>query len=913
MQLLAYLNLSTGKLSSTLGGTSISLPQFIQGDSMRIGLRLSEQIEGSSFEAPRIVESIRASIGFIDLRPTSGNFVLRVGDGPYVASTNETDLIAHSAIPSVIKSALAEIGLPDAKVTSLEGSWLISNGGDPIELSGASASTPSTEMQPLSFVRIREIVRDGKYSYEVRLVQSPLASTSSFVPLVPPQPSVSRIQAGGEEATTVWPEIQALKINPTFRGTYQLRRGFKKTGELSVSDGPDEIAEALKLIADDLGTFTVTNPVENIAHITFEGAMAGIAQDLIEVEVFSAPEGDPTFTLNLNTIEVASALRLSDTIKPFLEIELTVQDENDPDVLLTYTSQRVPITLVRDLNWQGLEVAANIDWLRPPYGQSYVPFTMDQIITGTQNYTTPFGDASSFSFVITHNLATLSLLPPAIRDNSTGAYLVAGTDYRITAATTNTITVLTLDSDAWGLNALQIVVGAAGPTAAFQTHTHTIAQIDGLSIVLDDLGSRVEALEDLLPDSSPSIADSATTGPVASWKLPEMIRVFPTRTATTEKEVVSIDPEKLPRSGGLLPAVYTIAAPLTANTLPSSPVAGQIYQFNGSGFLTIPGYLGRKSSNLYPGGNYTWDGRGFYPVSKIVGFDNIAEIVMATAAGEITLAGNGTITVSGTNLTTTVVSFAVLLADTEFEWADKARTALAANSYLAERFFVTGDGYDFGLIEKVSLVRLSNVNIAYTNGTCTGMTPDATSERISASAAGSGDDVYYPTDFDMELFRIHVGEKQLRLGKGLALDFSLIAAVFRSNVSVQWGVVIDIGIPSKQGTISDNLLAVTFLPPSLDHTFILTEVPSAHSFGLRVIRKMVEAVDTLVVNKVLYGQSETTATEISSKNFVIRGRLARFDTANNMTDPRGLVAIQGFAATLDDTESVNTFGEATIN
>ena len=141
---------------------------------------------------------------------------------------------------------------------------------------------------------------------------------------------MSEVQAGGSSATTIWPEIQALKILPTFKGTYQIRRGFKKTRELSVDDGPEEIQDALSVLADDEGSFSVSNPATNIAHITFNGSMAGIDQELLEVAVFSAPPGDPTVTLDLNTAEIAAALRGAAEIKPDLEIEITVRDENDP-------------------------------------------------------------------------------------------------------------------------------------------------------------------------------------------------------------------------------------------------------------------------------------------------------------------------------------------------------------------------------------------------------------------------------------------------------------------------------------------------------------------------------------------------------------------------------------------------------
>jgi hypothetical protein len=174
------------------------------------------------------------------------------------------------------------------------------------------------------------------------------------------------------------------------------------------------------------------------------------------------------------------------------------------------------------------------------------------------------------------------------------------------------------------------------------------------------------------------------------------------------------------------------------------------------------------------------------------------------------------------------------------------------------------------------------------------------------------EDVFYPSDFSRELFRIHVNGKQLRLGKSLRLDFSFVAAVFKSNTSIQWGVAIDIGLPSADPASPSNIYDVTFLPPSLDHTFMLTAVPSSHNFGLRVTRKLVDAVETFAVDRVIYGALEASGTALNSANFIVRGRLVRFDTDNHQTDPRGLVAFHGLKATLVEGGEESEFGKATI-
>lgn len=274
MQATVYANLSNRRLTTTIGGSAVSFPAFVQGDKVRIGMRFAESVEGSPIEVQKAVTHIRASIGFVDARPISGFFILTV-DG------QDTAPIPHDATAGAVQSALAAVGLDETVVSRQDGSWVISTGIREISLTGSSAEGLLAELRPISFVRVRSTEIDGQFRHEVRLVQAPLASTASFETIVPPAPSVSEVQAGGTSAMTVWPEIQALKIQPTFKGTYQIRRGFKKTRELSVDDGPEEIEDALSSLADDGGSFTVTNPTTNVAHITFNGSMAGIDQELL--------------------------------------------------------------------------------------------------------------------------------------------------------------------------------------------------------------------------------------------------------------------------------------------------------------------------------------------------------------------------------------------------------------------------------------------------------------------------------------------------------------------------------------------------------------------------------------------------------------------------------------------------------
>ena len=590
MQATVYANLTTRRLTTTLGGSAISFPAFVQGDMLRIGLRFAELVEGIPIEIQKIVTHIRASIGFVDARPTSGSFILNVNG-------QDTAPISHDATAGTLQFALSAIGLDDTVVSKQDGSWIISTGADEITLSGRSAEGLLAELRPVSFVRVRSIQVAGQHRHEVRLVQAPLASTASFELIVPPAPTVSEVQAGGTSVTTIWPEIQALKILPTFKGTYQLRRGFKKTRELSVDDGPEEIQAALSVLADYDGLFSVTNPATNIAHITFNGSMAGIDQDLLEVAVFSAPPGDPTVTLDLNTAEIAAALRGAAELKPDLEIEVAIQDDNDPDKTYTLTPFRAPITLIRELNWEGLETAANIDWLRPPYGRTYVPFTLDQIITGSQHYVAPIGDGVNSNFTISHNLGTRDL-HVTVRQNGGNRAIVEPLTITLDGEDDLTITF----EDAPTLNGYVVIISTAGPVSAFQVHGHTIAQIAGLQLILDDLGGRLETLEDIVLVSGNGGANEKSSE--IKMEIPEIDMTIPA--------AANGQSARLP----LLPAIHDATVEVVAPPLGNAATfSGNVKQVSAA--YTIAAARNRRAWPLKAGSHVASNGDVLYEVRKV--------------------------------------------------------------------------------------------------------------------------------------------------------------------------------------------------------------------------------------------------------------------------------------------------------
>lgn len=121
------------------------------------------------------------------------------------------------------------------------------------------------------------------------------------------------------------------------------------------------------------------------------------------------------------------------------------------------------------------------------------------------------------------------------------------------------------------------------------------------------------------------------------------------------------------------------------------------------------------------------------------------QIETATMVGTITTAGNMTLTLTAAGMTGSpkAISKAVSVGDTASVVATKARAALQADADVAAMFEIGGTGADVVLtrLEGGNEERFANdatVNLAYTNGTCAGLTPDATSTDTAAGVASSG-------------------------------------------------------------------------------------------------------------------------------------------------------------------------------
>jgi hypothetical protein len=115
------------------------------------------------------------------------------------------------------------------------------------------------------------------------------------------------------------------------------------------------------------------------------------------------------------------------------------------------------------------------------------------------------------------------------------------------------------------------------------------------------------------------------------------------------------------------------------------------------------------------------------------------QVETATIVGTISGAGNATVTVTAAAMAGSprVISVAVALSNAAAAVAGKIRTALAADAVVNSFFTVSGTSASVILTARFAAANDATMNLAFTNGTCTGLKPDATSDDTTAGVAGT--------------------------------------------------------------------------------------------------------------------------------------------------------------------------------
>lgn len=627
MKLNVFCNVSERRAEATSNGATLTWPPFTAGDAPKISIRFLEKIETSRFERQMALRSGRLTLGVIDATPTAGFFSLKVGNGASTAN-NTTPQLNYNVSERALEATLN--ALPDVQALNLETLIRVVFSEGTFEISIPLETLPSLSvvdntLSPRSFPRIREREKDGRDIYELRLMQAPLAQASIFAREVPPAPSVVTVQEGYTDGsgTIVVPEIQRITIPALFRGSFIIRPSEEapaKSSILDVDADEDELADALKVMYASQGYIpTVRSEGDGQFLVIYNDKLSlGVDVDEMCVQVFTAPEGDVTFVLDLDTPEVHEALRASAERKDcYLEFEAEVCDDgtnpDDPQTIArTMTLFQSQVVLRRELTWAGLTAATAVDWIRPPEKRDYIPYTPNQILTGQQQaFPAVLGDGLETAFEIDHNFGA-EVAYVVVRENVEGGRVLRDDEYTVTITNNNSLTI-TFPS-APDEDSLYAFVVAMGPESVFQAHTHTIAQIVNLQNLLDDLAGRVTVLEAVLPTVSVGVA--AATGGAIEIPIPEITEALFYKGAE-KLEVKDGELPTLPRRAPfMLPAAHWDGSITNLPDPLPAPVTGTMWKNNSPDAVLIPGGGGIRSAWVPNEGRIWSDGRVLYPVRK---------------------------------------------------------------------------------------------------------------------------------------------------------------------------------------------------------------------------------------------------------------------------------------------------------
>ena len=118
--------------------------------------------------------------------------------------------------------------------------------------------------------------------------------------------------------------------------------------------------------------------------------------------------------------------------------------------------------------------------------------------------------------------------------------------------------------------------------------------------------------------------------------------------------------------------------------------------------------------------------------------NGVAQVATADIVGTITLAGDATFTITAAGMAGSplAVSVPVALNDTATLVAAKAAVVLNATAAVTALYEASSLVAALKLTAIKSAANDATLNIAYTNGTCTGLTPDATSTATTAGVLG---------------------------------------------------------------------------------------------------------------------------------------------------------------------------------
>lgn len=660
MEATLYANLNRKTLSEKVEGTAFSWPTLTAGDTVSLRLRFTKRIEGKNQLVDLAIEDVYAAVSVIDARPTVGTFRLKIGPlvDPAVTGTNQTTALAFGATAAQWQTALNVLTLCGgggdygaATVTEDNGSYLITFAN----LTAAGVITLNDNLlSPSTLLRVIPIERDGVFEHDCRLIQSPASMTSTYSLEAGSSPSVVRHRGGSDVDGAAINEIQILTIPPDFNGAAEFERNGLRSAPFGKTFKPEQFATLLQPLADEDGVWSVADILPNELWIEFQGSMKATAQDLIEVHVVRAPQGDCAFTLDLNQPAIYALLRAADNVDAYVHIVVLYEDAETEEMRRWSYLQKVKLR--RPVVWSGLDVNEAIDFFKKP-GDTHLPVADGQIITGSQHYTRAFPttlELSATLFTVTHNLGEDFGHIVVGTDSSPGVRLVEGIDYSITTVSEDQFEIqllaggyfatgiVTNDAGTWKfvrttggniacLNHLAVAFSSIGPASAFADHDHFKTDVTGLPEDLADIFGRLVALEALAP-SAGILARSTTTGGLISrslgsvWAVPRARKNPPKPSNLLDWRISAQELGEKPRQLlRLLPAVHDAST----ETLPSAPLPAPAASYQNRVFTTSVARVDFPGT-LLAGDFAACDGREWYRVARVGSESSYYPVVFET-------------------------------------------------------------------------------------------------------------------------------------------------------------------------------------------------------------------------------------------------------------------------------------------
>lgn len=156
---------------------------------------------------------------------------------------------------------------------------------------------------------------------------------------------------------------------------------------------------------------------------------------------------------------------------------------------------------------------------------------------------------------------------------------------------------------------------------------------------------------------------------------------------------------------------------------------------------------------------------------------------------------------------------------------------------------------------------------------------------------------YYPKAFERTLYTIAFTPASLPLRLRWELVRMYSFRLFSNNTDVVWNVVWEFGdriAETSPAPVGPNIKAYSWRQPLLDEQIPITDVLSKSIFGISLRKIDYTQAGAPVYESTIerYGRrlAATSAQLPLTENFVLRLRLASFDTLDNVTNPRGYVA-----------------------